>query len=306
MSIFSLPHCQNESVSLFSFSRTGKVIKGSHLVKFSFHFSSLSLVVNSLSPLFAIYKMDRSKLSISKPVLKDNGYVPKHYLQHLKYENGPLYFQSSLFYSNGPRLGLNKNYQLCVTLTPEVRKSLKLIEEYVADNIELPSVIAEKWEQYAASSGDTHPFKPLYDGESLFMKMGMNVSLYNLDELANGKYQSFEHPPPLGAGWYVVYFSVPAIYLGSHNANPKVASLQLRIEQIAYRPKPAGECNIQPVSLSTTQPLAEEVTVDDFIEEIFSEEKPVKEKQARKRSKKVEKKKTDSLQNVLDDVVAQN
>ena len=67
-----------------------------------------------------------------------------------------------------------------------------------------------------------------------------------MDKFENGQYQPFSNPPPLGPGMYIVLFEVPAIYIGSHNSNPKVASLQVRITQIVYRPKVIGQCRIIP------------------------------------------------------------
>ena len=258
--------------------------------------------------------MDLSKLSISKPVLIDNEYVPKHYLQFLRFQSGPLKFQSTLFYSNGPKLGLNKNYRLCITLTPKVREELTAVEKFVCDNLELPPPIAEKWQQYSSTTGDKQPLKGLHEGMSLYMKVANQVSLFNLDNVIGNKYQPFENPPPpLGAGWYIVKFSVPAVYIGSHNANPKVASIQTKIEEIVYRPYLSTECSIEPVdesALAATSSM--EVTVEDdqplnsFIDKLFEEEKVPEKQPTRKRNRKGELKKTakvDTVQDVIDTVV---
>ena len=252
---------------------------------------------------------DTSKLSITKPYLKDNGQIPKHYMQYLRYHNGPLHFQSALFYSNGPKMGISQNYQLCVTLTPEVRQSLMEVEKFAAENVQLLSPFAEKWNQYSSSTGDKEPFKSLYQGLNLFIKMGREISLYNLDNVVNGKYQPFQHPPVLGAGWYIVSFSAPSIFIGSHNSNPKVASLQLRIDQIVYRPKPQDECHIQPLELTSLQsaPTMTEHSIENFINDLFSDEKPKVASppaiKSRKRNKKGEMKKTTAASNTPCDSV---
>lgn len=236
---------------------------------------------------------DITKLSLSKPYLKDNGQIPKHYIQYLRYQNGPLHFQSALFYSNGPKIGLNKGYQLCVTLTPEVRQSLHDVELFVAQNLKLLSPFAETWQKYQLTTQDSQPYKFLYGGTNLFMKMGNQLSLFNMDDNINGKYQTFERAPPLGAGWYIVYFSVPSVFIGSHNSNPKVASLQLRIEQIVYRPKPVDECHIQPVEISSPAQPSEQA-LDNFINDLFSDDKSTAAttSKSRKRNKKGELKKS--------------
>lgn len=258
-----------------------------------------------------------SQLSISKAYVKDYGSVPKHYVQYLRLQNQPIYFQSTLFYSSGPRKGLgDDNYHLCISLTPEVRQALTSIENFVADHLEIPSPFAEKWKQHSKASGDQDPLKRLYNAQNIFVKIGRQVSLFNMDHEVDNKYQPFENPiPPLGEGWYIVYFSVSSVYIGSHNANPKAASLRLRIEQIVYRPKSRDECHIQPIRQLDCQqqqiPLAEDISVDDFIDEIFSNDKSKNNDSAitkvpRKRNKKGELKKpskADTIQNVIDSVV---
>ena len=123
--------------------------------------------------------MDASQLSLSTPYLIDNGFVPKHYLQYLKYQNGPIRFQSPLFFSQtGPKVGLSKNYQLCVSLGGELRQQLKTIENFVANNLKLPSPLAETWKQYCGRSGETSPFKPLFESSNLFMKLANQISVY--------------------------------------------------------------------------------------------------------------------------------
>ena len=103
--------------------------------------------------------MDQSQLSIRSTTLRDNGIVPKHYVQYLKYQNETITFQSSLFYSNGPKLGLNKNYQLLTSLNTATRDMLTQVKDFAIANLQLPSSIAEKWQQYSEASGDTLLFK---------------------------------------------------------------------------------------------------------------------------------------------------
>ena len=249
-------------------------------------------------------KMDTSKLSISKAIPKDNGHVPKYHVQYLKYENLPIHFQSVMFYSGGPRMGLNKNYQLLVSLTNEVRQKLRQIEDFAIANLNLPSPISEKWRQYSTTTGDEQPFKRLYDGPNLFMKLAPNVHLYNLDHIVDNKYQSFgESPPALGVGMYIVSFAVPSVYIGSHNSNPKVASLQLKIEQIVYRPIYAKECSIQPDLTDPQLPPADAPSVDSLIHQLFDEEKDTSAKNVRRRNKKNEVRKPDTVKTVIDSVV---
>ena len=200
---------------------------------------------------------------------------------------------------------MNKNYQLLVSLSKDVRQKLREIDVFAIANLDLPSPINEKWRQYSTSSGDVEPFKRLYDGPNLFMKLSPNIHLYNLDSMIDNKYQPFnDSTPPLGAGWYVVYFTVPSVYIGSHNSNPKVASLQLRIKQIAYRPVLTNECCIQPILTDTQLPPADDQTLDKFINHLFEEEKDAAiTKTVRKRKKKSEVRKPDTVQTVIDSVV---
>ena len=250
--------------------------------------------------------MDVRHLSISEPTVRENGMVPKHYVQYLKYQNGPICFQSKLFQSNGPKVGLNKGYQLLTCLNTDTRDMLTQIENFVVMNLKLPSPIAEKWKQYSDTSGDTLPFKRLYEGQNLYIKLAHDVQLFDMDHLENGQYQCFTNQPPLGMGMYMVLIEVPAVYIGSHNTNPKVASLQLRITQIVYRPKLMGQCRI--VShLDALKPGDMDDSLDHLLEN--SSNPPVEAKLSRKRnsSKKNNKKKTDkpedSIQSVIDSVV---
>ena len=251
--------------------------------------------------------MDARYLSISEPVLRENGFIPKHYVQYLKYQDGPICFQSKLFQSNGPKVGMSKGYQLLTCLNTDTRDMLTQIENYAVANLKLPPPVAEKWKQHSDASGDTLPFKRLYEGQNLYIKLAHDVQLFNMDHLENGQYQCFQNQPPLGVGMYMVLLEVPAIYIGSHNTNPKVASLQLRITQIVYRPKLMGQCRIVP-HLDAIKPSE----MDDSLDHILDHNSSVEAKPSRKRnssSKKNNKKSDksdDSIQTVIDSVVISN
>ena len=271
--------------------------------------------------------MDVRQFTISKPTVRDNGFVPKHFVQSLKYQNETITFQSNLFYSNGPKIGMNKNYQLLTNLNPDVRDMLTQVENFVIANLELPPPIAEKWQEHVDASGDTLPFKRLYSGNNLYIKMAHDVQLFNMDSFDNGQYQPFTGTtPPLGPGMYIVLIEAPAVYLGTHNSNPKVASLQLRIKQIVYRASVIGQCRIVP-HLDTLRPPAQ---LDDGLDHLFAEINPGEQtntttavkantsdgKTSRKRStstvvtngnnSRKSKKNGDGLQNIIDTVVSQS
>ena len=249
--------------------------------------------------------MDARQLTISSPSLRDNGFVPKHYIQYLKYQNEKITFQSTLFYSNGPKLGINKSFQLLTNLNNDTRDMLSQVENFAINNLILPPPIAEKWQEHAIASGDTLPFKRLYQGPNLFLKMAHDIQLFNMDDFQNGQYQSFANPPPLGPGMYIVLFEVPAVYIGSHNSNPKVASLQVRIVQIVYRPKVTGQCRIVPY-LDTLKSCDMDDALDHVMDVATSNETDQKDsalKSVRKKSKKSSKKSNDNVQTVIDSVV---
>ena len=243
--------------------------------------------------------MNFNKFSISPPIARENEHVPKHYVQYLHYENESLVFQSNAFTSNGPKLGLNKGFQLLTTLSKETRDMLSQVEQYAITNLQLPAPIAEKWQQHMENSGDTVPFKRLYEGTNLYIKLAHDVQLFNMDHFENGKYQPFPSNPPLGRGSYVVLIEAPMIYIGSHNANPKVASLHLRITQIVYRPKALGECRIVPFlnTINSCELNNEQSVSDDKVIQTDA-------KSSRKRtSNKKLKKSGDHLQDVIDSII---
>ena len=234
--------------------------------------------------------MDPTQFSISAPIIRENTFVPKHYVQYLKYQNETIMLQSSEFNSNGPKVGLNNGYQLLTTFNDETRTMLTEIQKFAIDNLQLPPPILEKW-QKSEESRDTIPFKLLYEGNNLFIKLAHNVQLFNMDHFENGHYQPFPSNPPLGAGTYIALVEVPLVFIGSHNSNPKVASLQLRITQLVYRPKLMSECRIIP-HLSSLKPVDGEITLEK-----------TDAKTSRKRTvNRKAKKSNDSLQEILDSV----
>ena len=136
------------------------------------------------------------------------------------------------------------------------------------------------------------------------MKLAPNLQLYNLDDIVDNKYQSFgESPPALGVGMYIVSFTVPSVFIGSHNSNPKVASLQLKVDQIVYRPIYSNECSIQPDLTDPQFPPADGPSVDSFMHHLFDEEKDTSTKNVRRRNKKTEVRKPDTVKAAIDSVV---
>ena len=260
--------------------------------------------------------MDLSNIIISRPVLKERANTPKHFIQYLHQNNQALQFQSDVFSSNGPTPSMSGGYEMRITLSPEVRQSLRQLEDYASKNVEIPEPFKSKWIAHSQISGDEVPLKPLYDGNVMYVKLAHDVELYNMNHIENGSYQPFAgQPPALGKGSYTVLVRINGIYIGSHNTNPKVASLQMRIVQISYAPKLIGQCLIRPPTSSMVSDTpSNEMTVDvedDVLERILANENDSASASTasasvtskRKNVKRTKKPKNDTISEVINSVV---
>ena len=260
------------------------------------------------SPAVSPITMDVKKnLSISAPLVVENKFVPKHYVQYLKYQKETLTFQSNLFYSHGPKLGLNKAYQLLTNLSDNVRQMLNEVEKFAIENLELPPSIAEQWQEYAEAHADVEPYKRMYDGPNIYIKLAHNVELYDMDNFDKGQYQPFTSNPPLGEGMYMVLCEIPGVYIGSHNSNPKVASLQIRITQVVYRPKVLGQCHIVPHldAIKGFNNTDMNAAIENLFDVNISDQSDgATPKTPRKRTTCKKKKGSDNLQNVIDSIAS--
>ena len=90
----------------------------------------------------------------------------------------------------------------------------------------------------------------------------------------------------------MVLIEVPMIFFGSHNTNPKVTSLHMRISQIVYRPKVYGECRVIPLlkSFDNSDSISDTNKTD------------VKSSRKRSVNKKVKKSASENLQDVIDSI----
>ena len=170
-------------------------------------------------------------LSFEEPVCSElRGFDRHYYTQNLKYQGRELRLQTDWFHGSG----FNKQNlfnrpnglkELLVTLTPEMRSVLKLIEERaIFHGLQLPS-------EYQNNSNNAEIFKILPDRDNLFFKLTYEATCF--DHLQ----QPIKDMDSLSVGDYRAILLVKGLYIGYHSMG-KFASLQIRVDQIQYTPRP--------------------------------------------------------------------
>ena len=149
-----------------------------------------------------------------------------YYTQNLKYQGKDLLLPTNWFTSRGMRENFEKKTEIYVPITPELYCLLKEIETHaISAGMKVPVEFLPN-----ANTSRESLFKRLPEKEGLYIKV--NHDAVHFDKLC--KPMSIE---PNRFGEYRAVIHVKGLYLGYHPSG-KVASLQLRIVQTQYIPKP--------------------------------------------------------------------
>ena len=169
--------------------------------------------------------------------------APHETTKVLQPSNGNRTFHQDLCY-NGKRLVLrtasipssnikfSENHsgkRILIPVSMWLRKQFNVIEEYAILNMTFPSDIGVAWQ--ARDDNDT-AYKKIWGGDTICLYISNWCKFYRQDSNSMTEIQ----PHELGNGNYVLDISIPGVYFGHHRDN-KLASLTMRVQQIAYIPE---------------------------------------------------------------------
>ena len=167
-----------------------------------------------------------NELRFEEPVRNELVNLNRHYYaQNVTYGGKDLLLQTDWFHSSGVRDTTDHKKEILVTLTPEIRAILKLIEDRAVygSGLQLPL------EFQSVTAPLPALFKPLPDRTNFYMKLLFDAACFN----QNGQLMKMDS---LSIGDYRVVVHVKALYIGFHPSG-KLASLQLRAKQLQYSPR---------------------------------------------------------------------
>ena len=145
----------------------------------------------------------------------------KHYfVQDLKYNNTDLYLISEWFESTGIKTDFGKA-EMLIKQSGSMESCLRIVEKEAKRQIQFPPEYGVKNEDC-----DKH-FKTFPSTPFAYIKLARFAHAYNTD-CQQISFNSLEY------GRYRIVLHVRGIYIGSHGALDKLASLQNRIVQIQY------------------------------------------------------------------------
>lgn len=161
-----------------------------------------------------------------------------------KFKQGLRYDGKRLVLKTGPvlrKLNVSKNQYgkyVMISLSPWLRQQLNTIEEFVIQNISIPSPLSKNWK--AQDANDT-PYKRVWDGHCLCVPLSNWCSYFRQDE----NFLSEIEENQLGHGIYEINIEVIGVYFGSHKGN-KLASLSIQVQSMLFKPKDGkGERTIE-------------------------------------------------------------
>lgn len=164
------------------------------------------------------------------PVLHELANLEKaYYLQRVAHDNGfKVLITTDWFQSDGIKSGYNNKDEMQFEVKGVVRETLNAIEAEAVRQLKIPLDVLREH--------NIHPelpihslYRPLNQADFLYARLQRNCPMFN----KSGRQIFKRHEA--GFGEYRILLHVVGLYIGEHTRDNKLASLQLRIEQIQYR-----------------------------------------------------------------------
>ena len=180
-----------------------------------------------------------------------------YYLQNLTLDNGGLnvLITSDWFQSDGIKTGVNNKAEMMFKTSGIVRSYLNAIEASAIHQLKIPIDLVH---EHGISNDIPAPslYRALSQSEYLYAKLERDCPIFNMKRNIIKKEET-------GFGEYRILLHVKGLYIGSHSTPGKLASLQMRINQIQYKEASmtcllepmAGLCRIRMDSASMPLPM---------------------------------------------------
>ena len=171
----------------------------------------------------------------------------------MRYNGVRLYLQTPAVYLPKVDTQVNRCGQnLSIPIDNWLRQQLDILEDFVRQKALIPTELLQLWPEKKTSY-----YKPLYRGtrcyilQSKYCKVTSGVTVEQSVETELSS---------LGAGFYSFHIEVPAVYVGPHQSDGNLISLNLRIAQIHHQPELTSLDHIEKVIDSCVKQCQEPVT----------------------------------------------
>ena len=218
--------------------------------------------------------IDPSKVEFG-PQVVTVGSDTKYIKQKITYNGGQkLMFYSYTFPSKGVRHGkYSGDDAIIVPINPELRKELDTIEDCVREKVKIPEELLKTW---TPNGPDDKPYKPIWPGEAIYMRISQWCMYFNSNSIRDGEYMPLSKDTKLESGLYTVVFEIPFVYIGTRTNSNKLVSICLRATQILHKPSVKRLCLIkppivEPINLDLNLEANAETSIENTIKDILSE-----------------------------------
>ena len=159
--------------------------------------------------------------------------ILKRFYRYVNYRGQPIYLETVKFHSSGVTKSTFDNLQ--ISIPKQALVEILKLDDYVRDHFSLPTLAPADWAILPT------PYKSLSDTlyDRLYLQIGDNLRVFNFDheELT---YHDFR------PGEYKAIIKVKGIYYGHRGNLDKIASLQMQVIQIRYKPELDEDCLFLP------------------------------------------------------------
>lgn len=207
----------------------------------------------------------------------------KRFYRYIRYNDKKLCIETPRFNCDGAVRSKFNPDVLQLPVPVEAISELLKIDNFVKDKFVLPSGAPAEWRE------STSPYKALNEAlhDHIYLKLDEKFKVYNFDreEIAG---------QDLASGEYKAIIKIKGIYYGPHGGLDKLASLQMSIIQLMYKPDFDEDCLFlppdSPSSPSNLQPSPSPRQLQQRQDTIKFSKQPVKRAAATKTKSPVAKK----------------